>query len=341
MFNMICMPLLLPLVVLLLPLQQAQSFVGGALSTTTSSANLRWRGGSSVDAAASTGPGEAAAAAAAGQDESDVMIGRGPQEPVRPFVPDLLSRKKALVTGGNRGIGEAITVALVKAGAQVCVMAGNEAAYRDMVERHGFDDTEGTGNVHWVRADLRVPSEAIAGAQKAVDWAGGSLDILVNNAGICVLEDFMDISSDTFDEVIAINTRAPLLVSQVCLQGMIKKKYGKIVNITSQSAVIATKAHASYCASKAAMDGLLHGLVCDLAQHNIQVNNIAPTVAWSDMGIKTWGDPAKSRPMLERTPIGRFVEPWEIANMVVFLSSDACTMCLGQTICVDGGYTCL
>ncbi|CAN0529468.1 unnamed protein product [Ectocarpus sp. 8 AP-2014] len=72
-----------------------------------------------------------------------------------------------------------------------------------------------------------------------------------------------------------------------------------------------------------------------------QVNNIAPTVAWSDMGIKTWGDPAKSRPMLERTPIGRFVEPWEIANMVVFLSSDACTMCLGQTICVDGGYTCL
>lgn len=73
----------------------------------------------------------------------------------------------------------------------------------------------------------------------------------------------------------------------------------------------------------------------------VQVNNIAPTVAWSDMGIKTWGDPAKSRPMLDKTPIGRFVEPWEIANMVVFLSSDACTMCLGQTICVDGGYTCL
>ena len=73
----------------------------------------------------------------------------------------------------------------------------------------------------------------------------------------------------------------------------------------------------------------------------LQVNNIAPTVAWSDMGIKTWGDPAKSQPMLNKTPIGRFVEPWEIANMVVFLSSDACTMCLGQTICVDGGYTCL
>eukprot|EP00903_Cladosiphon_okamuranus_P019378 g17818.t1 len=269
------------------------------------------------------------------------MLGRGPQEAVRPFVPDLLKGRKALVTGGNRGIGEAITVALVKAGAQVCVMAGNKEAYTDMVERHDLDGSEGTGSVCWVKADLRVPSEAIAGAKKAVEWAGGSMDILVNNAGICVEDDFMDISSDSFDEIIAINTRAPLLVSQVCLEGMIKKKHGKIVNITSQSAVIATKAHAAYCASKAAMDGLLHGLVCDLAQHNIQVNNLAPTVAWSDMGIKLWGDPAKSQPMLDKTPIGRFVEPWEIANMVVFLSSDACTMCLGQTICINGGYTCL
>lgn len=72
-----------------------------------------------------------------------------------------------------------------------------------------------------------------------------------------------------------------------------------------------------------------------------QVNNIAPTIAWSDMGLKTWGDRAKSQPMLDKTPIGRFVEPWEIANMVVFLCSDGCTMCVGQTICVDGGHTCL
>lgn len=253
----------------------------------------------------------------------------------------MLEGKKALVTGGNRGIGEAITVALVKAGAKVCVVAGDEEAFRDMVERHGLDVTEGTGNVHWVRADLRVPSEAVKGARKAVEWAGGTIDLLVNNAGIVVLEDFMDVTAESFDDAIAVNTRAPLLVSQVCLEGMIKQKYGKIVNITSQSEVIATKAHATYCASKAAMGGLLHALVCDLSQHNIQVNNIAPTIAWSDMGRKAWGDPAKSQPMLDKTPIGRFVEPWEIANMVVFLCSDGCTMCVGQTICVDGGYTCL
>lgn len=72
----------------------------------------------------------------------------------------------------------------------------------------------------------------------------------------------------------------------------------------------------------------------------MQINNVAPTVAWSDMGLEVWGDPAKSQPMLDGTPIGRFVETWEVANMVVFLCSDACTMCLGQTICVDGGYTC-
>lgn len=73
----------------------------------------------------------------------------------------------------------------------------------------------------------------------------------------------------------------------------------------------------------------------------MQVNNVAPTIAWSDMGIKTWSDPVKSQPRLDSTPLGRFVECWEVANMVVFLCSDACTMCLGQTICVDGGYTCM
>lgn len=72
-----------------------------------------------------------------------------------------------------------------------------------------------------------------------------------------------------------------------------------------------------------------------------QVNNIAPTVSWTDMGIQAWGDPVKAKGKLDKTPIGRFVEPWEVANIVVFLCSDACTMCLGQTICVDGGFTCL
>lgn len=127
MFNVIAQWCILMALLLIVPLQQAQSFVHGAISTTASNTNLRWRGGSSVDAAASTGPQEAAAEAAAGQEESEVMIGRGPLEPVRPFSPDLLAGKRALVTGGNRGIGEAITVALVNAGAQVCVMAGNEA----------------------------------------------------------------------------------------------------------------------------------------------------------------------------------------------------------------------
>lgn len=70
-----------------------------------------------------------------------------------------------------------------------------------------------------------------------------------------------------------------------------------------------------------------------------QVNNVSPTIAWSDMGIEAWGDPAKSKPRLEGTPLGRFVECWEVANVVVFLCSDACTMCVGQSICVDGGFT--
>ncbi|CAM9149448.1 unnamed protein product [Sphacelaria rigidula] len=213
-------------------------------------------------------------------------------------------------------------------------------AFREMVARHdSLDASEGVGNVSWVRANLMVPSEAVGGAEKAVRWAGGTVDILVNNAGIVGAEEFMDVSTKTFDDVIAINTRAPLLVSQVCLKGMIKQNHGKIVNISSMSSVIAPKAHASYCASKSGLDGVMRALVSDVSKHNIQVNNVAPTIAWSDMGIEAWGDPAKSKPMLDRTPLGRFVECWEVANMVVFLCSDACTMCVGQSICVDGGFT--
>lgn len=85
-----------------------------------------------------------------------------------------------------------------------------------MVARHdSLDASEGVGNVSWVRANLMVPSEAVDGAEKAVRWAGGTVDILVNNAGIVGAEEFMDVSTKTFDDVIAINTRAPLLVSQV------------------------------------------------------------------------------------------------------------------------------
>lgn len=71
----------------------------------------------------------------------------------------------------------------------------------------------------------------------------------------------------------------------------------------------------------------------------IQINNVAPTVVWTRLALKWWGDPARARSRLQKTPLGRFVEPWELANLVVFLCSDACTMCLGQTICVDGGYS--
>lgn len=86
-----------------------------------------------------------------------------------------------------------------------------------MVARHdGLDAREDKGNVFWIKANLRIPSEAVEGAEKAVQWAGGTIDILVNNAGIVAMEEFMGISSDAFDEVIAVNTRAPLLVSQVC-----------------------------------------------------------------------------------------------------------------------------
>lgn len=88
------------------------------------------------------------------------------------------------------------------------------SAFQDMVKRHGLDAGD-EGNVSWVRADLRDTAETVEGARKAVQWAEGAIDILVNNAGICIVEDFMDVCPATFDDIMAVNTRAPLLVSQV------------------------------------------------------------------------------------------------------------------------------
>ena len=132
---------------------------------------------------------------------------------MRPFVADLLKGKKALVTGGAMGIGEAITVALVHAGASVVVLDRDREAFDAMISKNQLQGL--VTSLGWVQADLADPEQAVQGAKAAVAWAGGTLDIVVNNAGFAQVDNFMDIEQDVLDRMWHVNTRAPVLITQV------------------------------------------------------------------------------------------------------------------------------
>eukprot|EP00611_Tribonema_gayanum_P023648 TRINITY_DN5012_c0_g1_i2.p2 TRINITY_DN5012_c0_g1~~TRINITY_DN5012_c0_g1_i2.p2 ORF type:complete len:140 (-),score=11.52 TRINITY_DN5012_c0_g1_i2:94-513(-) len=136
----------------------------------------------------------------------------------------------------------------------------------------------------------------------------------------------------------AVNARAPFLMAQACAPGMIEQRAGKIINISSQAGTIGIADHAAYCASKAAIDALTRVMTVEWAKHNIQANSIGPTVVMTEMGKRVWGG-AAGEPMRQRTPIGRFAEPDEVANMVVYLCSDASNILCGQTLLMEGGLT--
>jgi NAD(P)-dependent dehydrogenase (short-subunit alcohol dehydrogenase family) len=130
-------------------------------------------------------------------------------------------------------------------------------------------------------------------------------------------------------------------MSQALAPAMILQRWGKIINISSQTGVIALDDHAAYASSKGGLNALTKSLCVEWAKHNIQVNAICPTVILTPMGRKIWGPPEKSGPMLKATPLGRFGEPTEIADMALYLASPASELVNGSILMIEGGYTSL
>lgn len=246
----------------------------------------------------------------------------------------LLSGKKAVVTGGNKGIGEAISLALAGKGADIAIIAR---------------DTESAQNVlKKVRTERRFckvyPTDlndvdSIRKTAKEVLQDFGRVDILVNNAGMSQLESLADFSEDNWDRTMNVNLKAPFLLSQEFAKGMMERKSGKIIHISSVAAVHAVEEHAAYCVSKAGLNMLAKMMALEWGPYNIQTNAIMPTVVWTEMGQRVWGAPEKHEPMLARIPAHRFVKPEEVAELTVFLAGPGSDMICGQTIAVDGGLT--
>jgi NAD(P)-dependent dehydrogenase (short-subunit alcohol dehydrogenase family) len=245
-----------------------------------------------------------------------------------------LKGKRALVTGATKGIGFETCKVLADAGADIVAVGRDKAGLADVkaaVESFGRRCVAVEADMASIDGPKRAAAEALA--------AFGTVDILVNNAGIARNAPLVDITMAQWDETLAVNLRAPFLLAQALVPNMIKQNMGKIINVSSQSGIMALADHGAYGASKGGLNMLTKVMTIEWAKHNIQSNTVCPTVILTPMGEMVWGDPAKGDPMKAKIPLGRFGKTVEIADMILFLASSASDLVTGQDVLVDGGFT--
>ena len=240
-----------------------------------------------------------------------------------------IAGKTALVTGASSGIGAEIAAVFTEAGAHVIASGQSEERLSRIKVKTGCET---------VAADISTVAGCETLVTKALQKAP-RIHILVNSAGVALVGSVLDYSAKDWDRTMAINLRAPFLLAKGVAPGMIEAGAGKIINISSQTGVIALADHAAYASSKGGLNALTKSLMTELAPHNIQVNAICPTVVMTEMGKKIWSPPKKSRPMIAATPLGRFGEPVEIADMALYLASPASNLVNGALMMMEGGYS--
>jgi len=240
-----------------------------------------------------------------------------------------LTGKTAFVTGSTRGIGFAIAHALHKAGAKVAIVG------RDRVKAEEVATKLGNGAAGFA-CDVTVGSQveaAIAETEKAL----GPIDILVNNAGLTRDNLILRMSEEEWDAVLAANLKGAYFTIKAVTKGMMKRRSGRIINITSVVGITGNKGQANYAASKAGLIGLTKSVAREYASRNILVNAVAPGFIETDM-TSALPDEAKAA-MLGGVSLGRPGRPEDIAGAVLFLASDLAGYITGQVLAVDGGMT--
>jgi 2-deoxy-D-gluconate 3-dehydrogenase len=249
-----------------------------------------------------------------------------------------LSGRVAVVTGGNRGLGHAIAIALAQAGAAVAIMARDEAKNREALA-----DLRAVGvPALALKLDLMKRAD-LKPAMDEVERVLGPVDILVNNAAFAILKGVLDQTAEEWDQVIATNLSACFLLSQIAARSMVAhKRGGKIINVSSIAGNFGSPVFPSYAVAKGGLQQLTRCLAIELAPHNIQVNSLLPGWFSTDMTdwIRNWPEWAEGlKEMIQRTPRGRFGEPQELAGSAVFLASSASDHMTGAELVIDGGFS--
>jgi NAD(P)-dependent dehydrogenase (short-subunit alcohol dehydrogenase family) len=240
-----------------------------------------------------------------------------------------LKDKVAIVTGAQRGIGEACAIKLAELGAKVVVTDILEENCQEIVKKIEKNGGEAIA----LKMDV-TDAENIKEVKKTILSKWGRIDILVNNAGIFDYEEVEDTSR--IDKILNVDLKGLMVVTKTFAPTMVEQKYGKIINIASIAALIASPKMHSYCTAKAGVAGFTRVMALELGPMGINVNCVAPGAIETSMLTQVGIDPKTFIPMV---PMRRVGEPIDIANVVAFLSSDEASYISGQVLVVDGGYT--
>lgn len=246
--------------------------------------------------------------------------------------------KIALVTGGNRGIGEAIVLRLAEEGANLAINFHSDSFLEQAKEVQKKVEALGRKAIV-IKADVGSKQE-IENMFVAIEDQLGEIEILVNNAGIAPFESFMQATEETWDRTFNTNVKAIFLTSQLAAKRMIPKRNGKIINILSTASIMVTSpVIPHYQASKAAGHMLTKGMAIELGRYSINVNAVGPSTVDTDMCTDFLADPEIRRKEIEANPMKRLGTAKQIGDAVVFLASNEAEQINGHLMMVDGGLT--
>ena len=252
-----------------------------------------------------------------------------------PYLDKLfsLSGKVAIVTGGNRGLGKGISQALLEAGATVVIVGTNIERTKAAVTEFKTQKLD----AHTFQCDI-ADSKEINALTDHVQKSHGRLDILVNNAGITQGAPIAEYTDQAWDLTLKIDLHAPFALTRALSPLMETCGGGSIINITSLSAERGFAGNPAYAAAKGGLRQLTKALADELATKGIRVNSIGPGYMRTDMTSQSWENPERRAKLTEKTMLGRWGMPDDLAGVTILLASDASSYITGQEIYVDGGW---
>lgn len=241
--------------------------------------------------------------------------------------------KKAIVTGGSKGLGRGMTEALLEAGCEVVIVGSSDTVFQTAQAYRGMGLT-----CHAVKADLRSREENYRAFGECMSLLGGELDILCTAAGIQRRHSAEEFPIEEWDEVININLNSVFIFCQEAGRIMLQKGYGKIINVASMASWFGGQTVPAYAAAKGGVAQLTKELSNDWSSRGVCVNAIAPGYMATDLNTALLGDPTRRSQIEARIPMGRWGTPEDMKGCTVFLASHASDYVTGTIIPVDGGY---